>query len=376
MTTTSKNTKKVKEGMSLKELVSRSAMSENQLRKRYILTGKLPRVGRGYYDRAIGEQIIADTQYKKNTVGPTTTRMSPEKLQRCIEFGLIVPYPDGRLPRQQVEMCRSKRIQKMSDGSLKLSPLEEPVSKDPEYMTYHEVVKALNLTSENPRGKIKKLLKDGKITLAKPNHYVRESVETYLNGGVNPRNRRTYTSQETKEKMGVSQATPLTPYVKNGCFSRVGHSAYDADEVDAYVLRKKARRANMNAKVPALETPIDAEAETYTAKEVKQLIGIDNKTGLTYYVQHGLIEPHGFGLYTKASVDRYIDARNHRSHMKKAPVPASAKPATMSYKEVSKELGGMTRDEIRKLVKKGELDYVGYNKYSTASVDKVKSKLA
>lgn len=114
------------------------------------------------------------------------------------------------------------------------------------------------------------------------------------------------TYQEVKEALNRGKST-IVHLVKEGKIELVGRNRYAKDTVMAYLEKRDGKPVEKEPE-PIVEP--EPQTEYYTAKEVKKLLGIGKGTHLRYYVNNGMIQRDGKNLYTKNSVDRYIEQRN------------------------------------------------------------------
>lgn len=221
---------------------------------------------------------------------------------------------------------RSGRIDKVGDNAYSKSSFDKFLSEYSDLqknsMTKADVMKTLGINED----KYNELLHDHKLEKASFERYTNKSVEilkgmpkrswkkkapTYKNSisvkraytGRDLPDDEVLTYQQVKEMLNREKST-IVHLVKEGKIELVGRNRYAKDSVEKYLEERDGKKAVAKE---------ESEPNFYTAKQVKEMIGIGSGTHLSYYVKKGFIEKAKRNGYTKESVDKYIASKQNRN---------------------------------------------------------------
>lgn len=361
--------------VTLNDLMTQTGLSRQSIFKK-AGEGILQRVGKNAYTKESADALIQKRQSKMNTVAPTKSGVTKEKLELLTEMGILKPDEHGRYLREDIALAKKLHISHRKDGRTVLTvrmnkPSEEGTMGLGEMEKLSGIKKATLLhyirsgkiakvgQNEYSRASFNKFVKDYNhllktsylksevmeqlcitndefLDLLHSRKLEKASFERYTKKSVNRLKRiakenwatkapvykassveHTYTGreladdevmtyQEVKEALNRGKST-IVHLVKEGKIELVGRNRYAKDTVMAYLEKRDGKPVEKEPE-PIVEP--EPQTEYYTAKEVKKLLGIGKGTHLSYYVNNGMIQRDGKNLYTKNSVDRYIEQRN------------------------------------------------------------------
>lgn len=342
--------------VTLQQIQEQTGLSRQSIYKK-ASNGELKRVGKNKYTVESANALIEKQTAKHETIAPTKTGVTKEKLALLEEIGVIEPDKHGRYTESDIALAKKLHVSHRQDGRIILS------------VKRNEPQKEISLAEMERQSGIKKptllhYVRSGKIEKTGDNTYSEKSFKKFIKDYDNLR-KKSLVKAQIMEQLDINNDEYLD-LLHAHKFEKASFERYTQKSIDILKGMPKNKwmtEAPTYKGIPVQHTYSGRELpddEVMTYKEVKEALNREKST-IVHLVKEGKIELVGRNRYAKDTVMKYLAERDKDKEQKE--------PEYYTAKEVKKLLGIGSGTHLSYYLKKGMFSKAGNNQYLKEEVD-------